>query len=315
MFLTESDNNMITEMQISHSKIMHLIKYDVSKTNSENYVSEQVGGLPMIGGLSMLGGQTPKIINWVSTWDKHNWLTFLELVAGGIAMASPIGWATIAANALALTFGGANAVTYWQEGDKYMAGLIMFFSLIPGAQLTKEFKSIAKYGPEKAFEALRVVKGGGGSAAQKQIAKEVSEELGEKGGRVNELVGKTLKSKFLETLKKSSTKTILGFLTLAKKAGYLVGVGGLMIGGVNYGWDTIYGLLGANEAEIDKKSPLREVIRYFKNNPEDVRSAALADAQQTLINIPSDSLGEINLPKGKSYLDSVEMSWKKNKKP
>jgi len=278
---------MITEMQISHNKILHLINYDVSKTNFENHVSEQVAGLPMTGGLSIFGGQTPKIINWVSTWDKHDWLTFGELVATGVALASPVGWAAIAANALALTFGGANAVTYWQEGDKYMAGMIMFFSLIPGAQLTKEFKSIGKYGPEKAFEALRVVKGGGGSAAQKQIAKEVSKELGQKGPSVNQLFELGLKSKYLKILLNSSLETMLKFLTWAKTIGVLVGKGGIVIGGSFYAWDYLYGLMGKNEDEIDKKSPLRAVWRMIKTHPEEVKEIAKSDINKTFQNLTS----------------------------
>lgn len=297
-------------------RVLTLMNYNVSKTSGENFLDEQVMGLPILGGPSLFGGKTTKIMSWVNTWDKHDWLNFGELVALGIAMATPVGWVGLGANLLALSFGGANAATYWNEGDKYMAGMIAFFSLIPAAQLAKQFKSISKYGPQKAFEAMQAVKKGAGTTTQKQIAKEVSEELGNKGKLVNQMLGSQIKKEFFDMMSKASTRAKVAVLALAKLAGF-TSVGVLTIGGMTYSWDTIYGLMGKNEKEIDQKSPLRQVLKFINQNPQKLENQAMI----SLDNLKKsgdikylNDLKKIQIQDNKKILDSLYLSMGSNPK-
>lgn len=321
MHLDVPNKKMLTEIEISQKRMMLLMAYNPSKTSYEN-ISEQEKDNWLVRAAKTITpkgmedysqGSWTEIGEWIKTWDKHDWLNFGELVAGIVAMTNPVGWVGLAASGLALGFGGANAVSYYNEGDKYMAGLIIMFSLIPAGVLMRQFKSIAKYGPKKAFEAMRVVKSGGGTAGQKQIAKEVSEELGKKGNVVNSLVGKKYVEQYIKRLLNSSTKALIGTLALAKKAGLLVGTAGITIGGINYGWDKIYGLIGKNEKEIDEKSPLRQVVKIIKNNPEEIRKKAEEDVLSLLDKVTPKDLGKIDLERQKEVLDSLNFSNKQKK--
>ena len=281
MHLDVPNKKMLTEVQIAQTRMMLLMTYNPSKTSYEN-ISEQEKDNWLVRAAKTISpkgmedysqGSWTEIGEWIKTWDKHDWLGFLEIAATAVALTSPIGWVALGASGLALTFGGVNAAAYFQEGDNYMGGMTVFFSLIPGLQLAKQFKTIAKYGPERAFQAMKVVKAGKGTPLQKQIAKEVSEELGEKGNVVNKMMFEKLKSEFFNSIKQSGLKTKAALLAVAKKAGY-AGLIGLSFAGSFYLWDTIYGLIGKNEKEIDEKSPLRALWKYVNQNPEKIEETA-----------------------------------------
>lgn len=321
MHLDVPNKKMLTEVQIAQTRMMLLMTYNPSKTSYEN-ISEQEKDNWLVRAAKTISpkgmedysqGSWTEIGEWIKTWDHHDWLNFAEIVAGIIAMSNPVGWIGLAASGLALSFGGANAISYYNEGDKYTAGLILMFSLIPAGILMRQFKSIAKYGPKKVFESMKVVKSGGGTETQKKIAKEVSEELGKKGDVVNNLIGKEFVKQFLSRLLKSSTKALVGTLALAKKAGLLVGTAGLTIGGINYAWDKIYSLMGKNEKEIDTKSPLRQVVKLINNNPERIRKEAEEDVISLFENIKPEDLGKIDINKQKEILDSLSSSNKQKK--
>jgi len=316
MHLDLVDKIKLNEVENAQTRILSLMAYDLSKTNYEN-LSEQEKDNWLIRAAKSVSpkglenysqGSWTETSEWIKTWDKHDWLGFAELVAGIVALTNPVGWIGLAASGLALSFGGANAISYYNEGDKYTAGLILMFSLIPAGILMRQLKSIAKYGPKKVFESIKVVKSGRGNEIQKQIAKEVAEEIGTKGKIVNEMMGEQFIKQFLSRLLNSSTKALVGTLVLAKRAGLIVGVTGLTIGGINYGWDKIYGLMSKNEKEIDAKSPLRQLVKIIKNNPEELRKQAEEDVSKLFENIKSEDLGKINLEKQKEILDSLELS-------
>lgn len=313
MHLDVPNKKMLTEIEISQKRMMLLMAYNPSKTSYEN-ISEQEKDNWLVRAAKTITpkgmedysqGSWTEIGEWIKTWDKHDWLNFLELAATGLALTSPIGWVALGASGLALTFGGVNALSYFQEGDNYMGGMTVFFSLIPGIQLAKQFKSIAKYGPERAFQAMKVVKAGKGTRLQKQIAKEVSEELGEKGNVVNKMMFENLKSEFFNSIKQSGLKTKAAFLAVAKKVGF-AGIIGLSFAGSIYLWDTIYGLIGKNEKEIDEKSPLRALWKYLNQNSEKIEETA--DNQIETTKKATDTikkLQSLQIIEDRKFLDSL----------
>lgn len=237
-------------------------------------------------------------INWISTWDTHDWLNFLELAATALAFFSPVGWVALASSTLALTFGGINAKLYFDEGDNYMGGMTVFFSLIPGAQLAKTFTTISKNGVKTTFEALKAVKAGTASEAQERIAKEFAEELGKKGKVANNLLQSAIRKKILENLIQQPTKTIVGALAYLGKLGFKIAGLGVVFAGSLYSWDVVYGLLGKNEDEIEQKSIIRQLWRWLNENPEEIREQSIESLEKTLENIPIDSLGTIDFEAG-----------------
>lgn len=237
-------------------------------------------------------------INWISTWDTHDWLNFLELAATALAFFSPVGWVALASSTLALTFGGINAKLYFDEGDNYMGGMTVFFSLIPGAQLAKTFTTISKNGVKTTFEALKAVKAGTASEAQERIAKEFAEEMGKKGKVANNLLQAAIRKKILENLIQQPTKTIVGALVYLGKLGFKIAGLGVIFAGSLYSWDVVYGLLGKNEDEIEEKSIIRKLWRWLNENPEEIREQSIESLKNTWDNIPKDSLGTIDFEAG-----------------
>ncbi len=313
MHLNVPNKKMLTEVQITQTRMLLLMAYNPSKTSYEN-ISEQEKDNWLVRAAKTITpkgmedysqGSWTEIGTWIKTWDKHDWLGFLEIAATAVALTSPMGWVALGASGLALTFGGVNAATYFQEGDNYMGGMTVFFSLIPGIQLVKQFKTIAKYGPERAFQAMKVVEAGKGTPLQKQIAKEVSEELGEKGNVVNKMVFRKLKSEFFKSIKQSGLKTKAALLAVAKKAGY-AGLIGLSFAGSFYLWDTIYGLIGKNEKEIDEKSPLRALWKYVNQNPEKIEETADNQIETTeKATDTMEKLKSLQITEDKKLLDSL----------
>lgn len=344
MPLKELDKNFLQEAIESRRRMLHIMNYDVSKTKTENILSEQGSpswakdliDLPnkMLG----LGGYDAKdfwrnqwvipptpwsdavtlgqTINWVKTWDKHDWLAFGELTAIAISMFTPVGWVGLAANITALAFGTANAVEYWNEGNKYMAGLTAIFSLIPGWALAKQFKSIAKYGAEASFEAIRAAQAGTATKSQIAMAKEVSNELGKNAAILNEMYTEWLVKKYIQSILQSTAKTMAATLTLAKKAGIVIGAGGLLLGGVTYGWDKVYVALTHDEEGLEQKSPLRALIRLIKNNPKEVERQTKEGINQLGLELQKNSqkMDSVNLTTGKNVLDSIYNTWSVTKK-
>lgn len=324
MHLDVLDKIKMNEVENAQTRILSLMAYDLSKTNYENLSEQEKDNLLIRTAKSITPkglenysqGSWTETAEWIKTWNKHDWLNFLELVATAVAFSSPIGWVALGASGLALSFGGVNAATYFQEGENYMGGMTVFFSLIPGFQLAKQFKSIAKYGPERAFKAMKVVKSGKGTQLQKQIAKEVSDELGDKSNVVNKMMFENLKSKFFNFISESSLKTKAALLALAKKTGY-AGIIGLTFAGSFYLWDTIYGLIGKNEKEIDEKSPLRALWKYVNQNPEKIEG--IANNQIETVEKSTDSMEKLKsfqMNRDPKILDSLYSAAgiKKNKK-
>ena len=67
--------------------------------------------------------------------DPHILMTVLAIGTAFIPVAGPF---------ISAGIGLADAAMYYKEGDKYMTGLTLAFSLIPGLQLIPGFKNITK---------------------------------------------------------------------------------------------------------------------------------------------------------------------------
>ena len=136
-------------------------------------INEQ--GLP--GLLTPLGTMgIPRAYNWFSTFNKHDWLTFVDIVSGVLGMfptpAAPI----LLGVSLAACY--ADGGLYLAENDPYMGGLILSFCLVPLGEFIRYVpgaKNIILKGKQYCIDLLKKAKSLSGKkfldAAEKKLSK------------------------------------------------------------------------------------------------------------------------------------------------
>jgi hypothetical protein len=82
---------------------------------------------------------------FLSDWDAHDWLETAELITGLIGMI-PIPPVILVGNLLSMGFGAANAALYHSEGNNYDASIALGLALIPGPEIIRIGKELAKPG-------------------------------------------------------------------------------------------------------------------------------------------------------------------------
>jgi hypothetical protein len=247
-------------------------------------MSEQV---TFLGGPSM-GLTSPervlKLTNWIKTWDKHDWLTFIDVTATALGMvtgpAAPFFFGVALAAAL------TDSALYFKEDDPYMGGIVLALSIIPFGELVVILKKTGKLGPKATIETLEKVKTGKASKQEKLVAKEIITEIGENSEKLARSVQKNLVKKFLENFAKLSLRTMIQIIVLLIHTGKAVGKLGIVLGGIYYTYDEIYlglnylsGKLGLTTKE-DQKKYLK--IRYNSKFQNMIRMLKVATNQQTI---------------------------------
>lgn len=238
-----------------------------------NVLNEQIG-LNNISswGLSPGGLLHTKTTLWMTTWDAHDWLTFVDVTAGILGLipspAAPIllGISTAAC----LADGGL----YYYEDDDYMAGLVLSFCLIPASEFALMSPRIARSIARGKKQALNTIKKGRDLAdlakkrtlteAEKAIVKEADElmsELTKNTQKIANLTQKHLATQFVTNILKTGGKVLFDTVLLLSKMSWSLGKLGFTIGGIYYTYDEVYlALYGTDE----EKMKLRQDSSFYQ---------------------------------------------------
>jgi ribosomal protein L32E len=87
----------------------------------------------------------PSPLSFLADWDAHDWLETAELITGLIGMI-PIPPVALVGNLLSMGFGIANAELYRSEGNNYDASVALGLALIPGPEVVRLSRNMAKPG-------------------------------------------------------------------------------------------------------------------------------------------------------------------------
>lgn len=238
-----------------------------------NAVNEQIGPGFL---LNPIGMRMPQTIQWMRTWDAHDWLTFVDVAAGLLGLipspAAPIllGISTAAC----LADGGL----YSYEDDDYMAGLVLSFCLIPASELAlmspRIARSIAK-GKKQALDTIKkgreLVKKRTLTQAEKAIVKEADElmsELTQNTQKIAKLTQKHLVTQFVANILKTGGKLLFGTVLLLSKMSWSLGKLGFTIGGIYYTYDEVYlALYGTDEEKMKLRqdSSFYQLVQFLKD--------------------------------------------------
>ena len=219
--------------------------------------------------LNPIGMRMPQTIQWMRTWDAHDWLTFVDVAAGLLGLipspAAPIllGISTAAC----LADGGL----YLYEDDDYMAGLVLSFCLIPAGELAAMSPRIARSIAKGKKTALDTIKKGRELAkrktltnAEKAIVKQADElmsELTQHSKKIANLTQKHFVTQFVANTLKTGGKVLFDTVLLLSKMSWSLGKLGFTIGGIYYTYDEVYLTLYGTDEE---KMKLRQDSSFYK---------------------------------------------------
>lgn len=237
-----------------------------------NAVNEQinVGNL-----LNPIGLRLPKTIQWMSTWDAHDWLTFVDITSGLLgSIPTPASGVLLGISAAACLADGG---LYLYEDDPYMGGLILSFCLIPLGELSlilpRSQRILAK-GKKHAIDTIKkakeLAKKRTLTTAEKAIVKEAAElmtELQENATKLAKLTQKNFATKFITNVIKKGGKALLGTVLLLSKMSWFVGKPVVQLGGIYYTYDEIYlALYGTDEQKMQLRnnSGFQQLVRFLK---------------------------------------------------
>lgn len=263
--------------------------YDAGKSavkKGVNFVSKHpeslVGVIPVVGPALLWGAiykNWDDIKEYFSTYNTHDWLSLIEITTGLLGLiptpASPI---LLGISAAA---GVSDAYVYYKEGDKYMAGIMLILSVIPGGELVSILKKtnvFSKKGSGYVAKLLKKSKAGKTltEVEQKEL-KEVAETMTENAGEVKGLLKKGLKKSVVAYLKDKTPKWMANALArLIKTRAYKASKVVFKTGGLIYGFDKLYLFTNRdyafNQANLDNrtKNELRMMVNTLLKNEEAV---------------------------------------------
>ena len=237
-----------------------------------NAVNEQinVGNL-----LNPIGLRLPKTIQWMKTWDAHDWLTFVDITSGLLgSIPSPASGVLLGISAAACLADGG---LYLYEDDPYMGGLILSFCLIPLGELSlilpRSQRILAK-GKKHAIDTIKkakeLAKKRTLTTAEKAIMEEAAEliaELQENATKIAKATQKNFATKFIANVVAKGGKAILGTALLLSKMTWAVGRPFVLLGGIYYTYDEIYlAMYGTDEQKMQLRnnSGFQELVRFLK---------------------------------------------------
>jgi len=251
-------------------------------------MSEQI----FLGGPAM-GLTSPKnvtkTIDWMKSWDKHDWLNFVEITSSLLAMipqpASPITSPILLGVSTAA--GVANAVGYFKEGDKYTAGLILAFSIIPAGELIKSLRQSKVFmalGPKKSAELINKIKSKTATSTEIKMGQELVKELGPKADELAKQTTQYTIKEILKKLPKMSFEFILKLCIGMSKLGVFGIKQGIILAGTFLTYDEIYKALNyKNEKNLSNRDKNNLVKQYQKimNNEEEIKESMIRNVWET----------------------------------
>lgn len=238
-----------------------------------NVLNEQIG-LSNISdfGLSPGGMLMTKQALWMTTWDAHDWLTFVDITAGLLGLIPSPAAPYLLGISTAACF--ADGGLYLYEGDDYMGGLVLSFCLIPASELALMGPRVSRSMAKGKKHVLDTIKKGRDLAdlakkrtltqAEKAIVKEADElmsELTQNTQKIANLTQKHLVTRVVANILKTGGKLLFGTVLLLTKMSWSLGKLGFTIGGIYYTYDEVYiALYGTDE----EKMKLRQDSSFYK---------------------------------------------------
>lgn len=260
-----------------------------------NHIQEQSYGLPIIP--LHTNQELDKIGDWVETWDKKDWLTFIEVSTGILSMiptpASPV------LMSISTIAGFANAKVHWDEGYKYEAGLMFTFSLLGVGtlyKLLKNSKVFNKIGKEGIISLLKKVTSGSASKNEKKIVKELVKEITPVADDLAKETTKEIFKKFIAELPKKSLKFLVRLLLTMFRLGKFGVKEGIVILGTFFTYDKLYKALNyKNEKALSEreKNGLVKIYNFIWDNEEEVQKVLIEETKKymaPMIKNPDDFL-------------------------
>lgn len=265
-------------------------------------------GSPSVGiGLSVAKNWND-IKEYFENADSHDWLTLIELTTLGLAMiptpASPFLFA------ISTAAGVADAYVYYKEGDKYMAGLMLVLSVIPGGELAKTMKgskTFLKKGSSYVSKLLKKSKSGKVlSEIEQQELKEVSENFVKESGPIKKLFNKNLKKSIATKLASKSPKYLVNVLVRIKKLYgkfYLTKFSKLIlkVGGSAYSFDKIYLFVNRdyalNQENLDDRTrnELRMMVNSLLGFEDEVNEYLLLTTKDAMIEMINSGVNPLEI--------------------
>lgn len=310
--------------QESLERIKLIMKYDMSKTATENVIFEQnqnnknsfflqnqpsgkktrpnqpneKGKVPsMIPGMGYVDPPVnlKNVSKFLKKLDSHDWLTLVE-VSSGILGLIPTPLSPLFLG-VSLVAGVADAGLYYSEGDPYMGTMMLALSIIPGGELLKTIKGskvLAKRGIKGSKELIKKFKSG------VKLSADESEDLIKLGMDISKNsveVSKSLKRNIIQNLIKElsnkSPKYLINLLLVLKKMG-LIKLSEIVfkVGGTAYGIDKLYlyvfrDSIFANKEALDSrtKNNLRVMINKLLKNDKEVNEFLEITAKESLTKV------------------------------
>jgi hypothetical protein len=255
----------ISEGNDAMSRVILMMKYDLTKTLSENIISEQyntvtrgynitleqtnplgvskVISAPLILTDYMIRHYMSRFYNWLKTFDAHDWMTVIEM-SSVIAASFSGPFAPIF-----LLIGGAAAAydahLYFKEGDPYMGTIMLGLSLIPGGWAKTIFKGSKVFRKRGVGGLINLIKKSkSGAKMTKEQLKDLATfgvEFAKKSSQVKEAMSKEVSKRLLTGLTKKSQKFLANLILALNKLGVIkLSEIALTVGGTIYTFDKLY---------------------------------------------------------------------------
>jgi len=255
------------------------------------------------------------VFDWMSSWDHHDWLLFAEIAFSILSMMTPAGWI---AGAIALGAGGANAYSYFKEGDNFNGWFNLIFSIIPAGELFKAIPVVSKYGVEKSLQILWRAKSAKITKAEFKWLKEFMKQSRLNKSTIEFLLKSNLARKFMKFIYSLPTKKILAILVTLKKVGIFTGKLVLVVGGISLGLEYVLYLLGVEEKDVKKGTMQEQDWNLVHNNKDDIKEQATSLLETGLEKLDEEEVikaigttGQVNEGQFNKTLDSINLQNKK----
>jgi hypothetical protein len=312
------------------SRAILMMKYNLTKTLTENIISEQSDYLIDKRGNAMLNAAgirsdkdykyvdkflddatldeySKRLYDWLKTFNAHDWLAVIEVSSGIAAMVSgPFAPIFLGIGAAA---GAYDSYLYFKDGDPYMGTIMMALSLIPGGVIKGIFKTskvLQRRGIKGSIDLIKKYKSG--SKLTKEQAKDLSRigiDFAKNSSQINAAMGKEVSKRLLSGLAKKSPKFLMNLILALNKIG-LVNLSEFVLkfGGTIYTFDKIYlyvfrDSVFANQKYLDSrtKNEHRAIVNKLLKYDKEVNEYLLSTASNKLIEMSKNGvkLAEVNV--------------------
>jgi hypothetical protein len=319
------------------SRAILMMKYNLTKTLTENTISEQytvtleqtnpleipskitnVIGAPFVLTDYMIRQYMSRFYNWIKTFDTHDWLTVIE-ISSTVAAAFSGPFAPIFLGIAGIA-GAYDAYLYFTvDKDPYMGTIMMALTLLTGGTFKLIFKSskvLQKRGVEGLINLIKKYKSGG--KMTKEQLKDLSTfgiEFAKKSSEVKDAMVRQLSDNTLKYFLKKSLKYITNFLLALSKFGFNLSKTVFYVGGTAFTFDQIYlyvfrDSLFKNEKYLDSRTQnstrkkIVEMIDFLSKNEEELRTSLTSQTGKAI-----DKVG-LEATKNIKVIDTTEATRK-----